>query len=136
MVRNINKNVLLLGRKSEPASKLDSAVITDLKDTLKAHSGECVGMAANMIGEFKRIIIVSIGEIDMIMINPVICSKKLPFDTQEGCLSLEGVRTVKRFREINVEYLDEGFIKRKRKFSGFTAQIIQHEIDHCDGIII
>ena len=136
MIRPINRDVLSLGIRSEKATKLDVNVITDLKDTLAAHSLECVGMAANMIGERKRIIIVSVGISNMIMVNPEIVSKSKPFQTEEGCLSLDGVRKTERFKEIEVEFEDESFKKQRRKFSGFTAQIIQHEIDHCNGVII
>ena len=136
MIRPINRDILSLGIRSEKATKLDVNVITDLKDTLAAHSLECVGMAANMIGERKRIIIVSVGISNMIMVNPEIVSKSKPFQTEEGCLSLDGVRKTERFKEIEVEFEDESFKKQRRKFSGFTAQIIQHEIDHCNGVII
>ncbi len=136
MIRPINRDVLSLGIRSEKATKLDVNVITDLKDTLAAHSLECVGMAANMIGERKCIIIVSVGISNMIMVNPEIVSKSKPFQTEEGCLSLDGVRKAERFKEIEVEFEDESFKKQRRKFSGFTAQIIQHEIDHCNGVII
>lgn len=136
MIQPINKDLFILGRRSEKASAMDADVIKDLKDTLAAHADSCVGMAANMIGVNKCIIIVNIGISNMIMANPKIVKQSKPFETQEGCLSLEGVRTVKRFREIEVEFEDESFVRRRRKFSGFTAQIIQHEIDHCSGIII
>lgn len=136
MIRNINKDVLTLGIKSNKATPEDLPVIVDLKDTLAANADRCVGMAANMIGEHKNIIIVHVGISDMIMVNPVIVKKSKPFETEEGCLSLEGVRNVKRYQEIEVVFEDEKFVKRRRRFSGFTAQIIQHEIDHCSGIII
>ena len=136
MIRSINRDVLSLGLPSEKACPEDVGVIADLKDTLAAHSQECVGMAANMIGVRKRIIIVHVGISDMIMVNPEIVGKSKPFDTEEGCLSLDGVRKVKRYRDIVVEFEDESFKKQRRKFTGFTAQIIQHEIDHCCGIII
>ncbi len=136
MVREINRDILSLGRPSEKASPLDSGVIRDLKDTLAAHSSECVGMAANMIGVNKSIIIVNVGIANIVMVNPVIVRKAKPFDAQEGCLSLDGVRPVKRWREIEVEFLDETFRKQRRRFEGFTAQIIQHETDHCKGVII
>ena len=136
MVRQINKDVLSLGRKSVKADAGDAPVIRDLKDTLAAYSQECVGMAANMIGVHKNIIIVNVGLTNMIMINPVIVKKAKPFDAQEGCMSLDGVRDVKRWREIEVTFEDESFKKQRRWFEGFTAQIIQHEIDHCQGVII
>ena len=136
MIRKINKDLLSLGRKSLPADESDIETINDLKDTLEAHRRECVGMAANMIGVMKSIIIVNIGVSDLIMINPVIKKARKPFMTEEGCLSIDGVRKVKRFMEIEVEFLDESFTTQRRAFSGFTAQIIQHETDHCSGVII
>ncbi len=136
MIRNINRDILSLGIKSDKATPDDLPVIADLKDTLAANADRCVGMAANMIGVHKNIIIVHIGISDMIMVNPVIVKKAKPYETEEGCLSLDGVRAVKRFQEIEVTFEDEKFVKRRRKFSGLIAQIIQHEIDHCSGIII
>lgn len=136
MIKPIVKDIFFLGQKSEPATPDDKQVITDLMDTLAAHREGCVGMAANMIGAKKRIIIVNIGLIDMIMVNPVIVSKDGPYQTEEGCLSLAGVRPTTRYENIEVTYQDQHFNTYTRKFSGWTAQIIQHEIDHCDGIII
>ena len=136
MIKSIVKDIFFLGQKSEPATPDDKQVITDLMDTLAAHREGCVGMAANMIGAKKRIIIVNIGLIDMIMVNPVIVSKDGPYQTEEGCLSLTGVRPTTRYENIEVTYQDQHFNTYTRKFSGWTAQIIQHEIDHCDGIII
>ena len=107
-----------------------------MMDTLKAHSEECVGMAANMIGVKKRIIVFSADIIRAAMINPVIVKKSKPYEAEEGCLSLSGVRKTVRYREIEVSYLDINFKKQKQKYSGWIAQIIQHEIDHCDGILI
>ena len=136
MVKPIVKDIFFLGQKSEPATPDDKQIITNLMDTLAAHREGCVGMAANMIGAKKRIIIVNIGLIDMIMVNPVIVSKDGPYQTEEGCLSLTGVRPTTRYENIEVTYQDQHFNTYTRKFSGWTAQIIQHEIDHCDGIII
>lgn len=136
MVRPIVKDVVFLAQKSTPATKLDAQIITDLRDTLQANREHCIGMAANMIGFSKRIIIVSAELGDMVMINPVIASKNGKYDTEEGCLSLVGTRKTQRFENITVRYLDENFIARKGKFCGLTAQIIQHECDHLDGIII
>ena len=136
MIKSIVKDIFFLGQKSEPATPDDKQVITDLMDTLAAYREGCVGMAANMIGAKKRIIIVNIGLIDMIMVNPVIVSKDGPYQTEEGCLSLTGVRPTTRYENIEVTYQDQHFNTYTRKFSGWTAQIIQHEIDHCDGIII
>ena len=136
MVRPIVKDVVFLAQKSTPATKLDAQIITDLRDTLQANREHCIGMAANMIGFSKRIIIVSAELGDMVMINPVIASKNGRYDTEEGCLSLVGTRKTQRFESITVRYLDENFIARKGKFCDLTAQIIQHECDHLDGIII
>ncbi len=136
MKRPIMKDVFFLRQKSEPATKDDLPVVQDLLDTLKAHEQECVGMAANMIGIKKRIIAVNIGFMNIAMINPAITKKIGAFQTEEGCLSLNGVRSCTRYREIEVEYEDINFKKQKQKFSGWTAQIIQHECDHLDGIII
>ena len=136
MVKPIVRDVLFLGQKSEGATEKDMQVITDLKDTLKANHDRCVGMAANMIGYRKRIIIVSMGFMDMIMINPVILQKSGAYDTEEGCLSLDGVRKTKRYRKIRVQYLNEAFQKQTQEYEGYIAQIIQHECDHLEGVII
>ena len=136
MIRPIMKDMFFLQQKSEPAGPADRQVIQDLTDTLKAHQMECVGMAANMIGVKKRIIIVHAGLFDMIMVNPVIVSRSEPYETEEGCLSLSGVRKTTRCRTITVSYQDQNFKQQKQVFRDWTAQIIQHEIDHCDGILI
>ena len=136
MVKDIMRDPLFLSQPSEPATKADRQVALDLLDTLSANSERCVGMAANMIGVHKRIIAVSMGYAQMAMINPVITKKNKPYETEEGCLSLDGVRKTKRYEEIEVEYLDLAFKRCKKPFSGWTAQIIQHEIDHCNGILI
>ena len=136
MVRIVVKDVIFLGQKAELATQEDAAVIVDLLDTLKANAQHCVGMAANMIGKKKRIIVYSMGVICVPMINPIIIKKSKPYETQEGCLSLTGVRKTTRYEFIEVEYMDQQFKKQKESFSGWTAQIIQHEIDHCDGIVI
>jgi len=136
VVRNIMKDIFFLSQKSEPATKADEGIIQDLLDTLQANMEHCVGMAANMIGERKRIIVVNMGMINIPMVNPVILKKEGEYETEEGCLSLTGVRTTKRYETIEVEYLDREFKKHKQKYTGWVAQIIQHEIDHCDGIII
>ena len=136
MVRTIVKDIFFLGQKSEPATKSDISVGKDLQDTLEVNRAGCVGMAANMIGYKKNMIIVSAGPVDMIMINPVICSKIGRYETEEGCLSLEGKRKTTRYKKIEVEFQDAGFVKRKMVFEGFVAQIIQHEVDHCNGIVI
>ncbi len=136
MVKPIVKDVMFLGQKSEPATADDGHIITDLQDTLKAHRDGCVGMAANMIGYKKRIIIVSMGFADLIMQNPVIKAKSGKYETEESCLSLAGRRKTGRFQDIEVEYLDASFKKQRQKFSGYVAQIIQHEMDHLEGIVI
>ena len=136
MVQPIMKDVNFLSQKSELATKEDQHIVKDLLDTLKANEEHCVGMAANMIGHKKRIIAVNMGFMNVAMINPVIRKKTGPYDTEEGCLSLLGQRPTKRYQEIEVEYLDVNFAKQIQTFSGWIAQIIQHEVDHCDGIII
>ena len=136
MVKPIMKDVLFLKQKSEPATKDDMSVVTDLLDTLKAHEDGCVGMAANMIGINKRIIAVNMGFMNIAMLNPVIVKKANPYQTKEGCLSLIGIRDTTRYQDIEVEYFDINWNKQKQKFTGWIAQIIQHECDHLEGIII
>ena len=136
MVREIVRDVFFLGQKSEPATKQDISVGQDLMDTLKANQNRCVGMAANMIGVKKKIIIVNIGLMNIVMYNPVILKKDTPYETEEGCLSLDGTRKTVRYQNIEVEYMDGSWKKHRQKYSGWTAQIIQHEIDHLSGIII
>ena len=136
MVKEIMRDPFFLTQKSVPASKDDLQVGRDLMDTLKAHREGCVGMAANMIGVKKNIIIVNMGLVDVVMFNPVITSKSGPYQTEEGCLSLAGVRKTTRYQDIEVEYYDFAWKKQRQKLSGWTAQIVQHEIDHCNGIVI
>ena len=136
MIKPIVKDVIFLGEKSELATKDDMPVVVDLIDTLRANLEGCVGMAANMIGVKKRIIVFAVGSVIVPMINPVILKKENSYMTEESCLSLTGVRETRRYDTIEVEYLDIDFKKKRDKFSGFVAQIIQHEVDHCDGIII
>ena len=136
MIKQVVKDVLFLGQKSEPATKNDVAVIDDLIDTLRANLDGCVGMAANMIGVKKRILVFSLGNIIVPMVNPVIVKKENKYETEESCLSLNGFRKTTRYEKIEVEYLDRNFKKHRDTFKGFTAQIIQHEIDHFEGIII
>lgn len=136
MIKQVVKDVLFLGQKSEPATKNDVAVIDDLVDTLRANLDGCVGMAANMIGVKKRILVFSLGNIIVPMVNPVIVKKENKYETEESCLSLNGFRKTTRYEKIEVEYLDRNFKKHREIFKGFTAQIIQHEIDHFEGIII
>ena len=136
MIKPITKDIFFLAQKSEPATPSDAGVIIDLLDTLRANSAHCVGLAANMIGVKKRIIVVSLGFANLAMVNPQIVRKDTPYETEEGCLSLVGVRKTKRYQNIEVAYLDQNFKPQRQKFSGWTAQIIQHEIDHCNGILI
>ena len=136
MVQQIMHDPLFLAQKSEQATKADLQVGKDLQDTLKAHREGCVGMAANMIGVKKNIIIVNMGFFDVVMFNPVIVSKSGVYETEEGCLSLSGIRKTTRFENIEVEYQDFSWKKQRQKLSGWTAQIVQHEVDHCNGILI
>ena len=136
MIRQIVHDPLFLALKSEPATEADKQVIADLLDTLRANLDHCVGMAANMIGVRKRIIVFCNGPLQMIMVNPQITSRAGEFEAEEGCLSLAGIRKAKRYQRITVKYQDQAFKQRSGTFEGFTAQIIQHEIDHCDGILI
>ena len=136
MIRPIVKDVFFLGQKSGPATMQDLSVGQDLMDTLRANQDRCVGMAANMIGVKKRVIIVNMGILNVVMYNPVIVRKDSPYETEEGCLSLTGVRKTTRYQTIEVEYYDSSWKKRRQKYSGWTAQIIQHECDHLEGIII
>ena len=136
MIREICKDPFSLARKSEPATVDDLSVAQDMLDTLIAHREGCVGMASNMIGIGKRIIAFESDGAYMIMFNPVIVKQSGPYEAEEGCLSLAGIRKTKRFRTIKVQWQNEKFQSRIRTFSGFTAQIIQHEIDHCEGVLI
>jgi len=136
MIKPIVTDVFFLGQKSEQAVKQDLPVGQDLQDTLQANRERCVGMAANMIGVKKRIIIVNMGLMNLVMFNPVLIRKDTPYETEEGCLSLPGVRKTTRYRNIEVEYLDASWKKHRQKYSGWTAQIIQHELDHLEGRII
>lgn len=136
MVRDIVRDVMFLGMKSEDAVREDLHIAQDLLDTLNANRQRCVGLAANMIGCRKRIIAISIGFADIAMINPRVVSKKNPYETVEGCLSLDGERPAERYEEIEVEYMDMAWKKRRITLRGFPAQICQHEIDHCEGIVI
>ncbi|MBE5854196.1 MAG: peptide deformylase [Lachnospiraceae bacterium] len=136
MVKPIVRDPLFLQQKSEPAMEADKQVITDLLDTLKANQERCVGMAANMIGVKKQIIVVMAGPFMFPMVNPVITKKSGRYETEESCLSLDGVRPCVRYEEIEVDYLDENFQKKHGKYGGFTAQIIQHEIQHFSGELI
>ena len=136
MVRNIIRGKQIFARKAKPATETDKQVVTDLIDTLRANQERCVGMAANMIGVNKAIIVVGVGPFQFAMVNPVITRKTGEYRTEEGCLSLDGVRPCTRYGELEVDYLDSQFRPQHGKYSGYTAQIIQHEVDHCNGVII
>ena len=136
MIREICKDEFFLSQKSEPATADDLAIAQDLLDTLAAHKDGCVGMAANMIGVNKRIIIFDNEGAYQVMFNPVIVKQSGPDQTEEGCLSLTGRRPTKRWKSIKVQWQNETFQTRLKTFTGWTAEIIQHEIDHCDGILI
>ena len=136
MIKPIVKDIFFLRRKAETAPREDIQVGIDLQDTLRANREACVGMAANMIGVNKRVIIVNMGFVDVVMFNPVLIKKDTPYETEEGCLSLTGVRKTTRYENIEVEHLDMNWKKQRQKLSGWTAQICQHELDHLEGIII
>lgn len=136
MIREICKDIIFLAQKAEPATPDDLPVAADLLETLEYHKDGCVGMAANMIGVNKRIIAFDNDGEYMVMFNPEILRKTGLYDTEEGCLSLTGVRPVKRWKTIKVKWQNEKFQQRIKNFTGWTAEIIQHEIDHCEGIII
>lgn len=136
MIKKIVRDPLFLAQKSVDATEADRQVVIDLLDTLRANLDCCVGMAANMIGVRKKIIVVAAELFQFAMINPVITKKSGAFRTEEGCLSLTGMRPCTRYREIEVDYLDQNFKPQHGKYSGWTAQIIQHEIDHCNGVVI
>ena len=136
MIKPITKDPIFLTQKSAPATILDLPVAQDLKDTLEAHREGCVGMAANMIGVNKRIIIFDDHGSATVMFNPELVKCSGAYETEEGCLSLSGVRKTRRWRQIKVRYQNERFETRLKTYTGFTAQIIQHEIDHCNGVLI
>ncbi|CAM4297148.1 peptide deformylase [Streptococcus penaeicida] len=136
MIRKIVKDPLFLQQVAKDATKEDIQIGTDLLDTLAFHRENCLGMAANMIGESKRIIVVSMGFVDLVMFNPKVVSQKEPYLTEESCLSLTGSRPTKRFSEIKVEYHDHNWRRKSLTFSGLPAQICQHELDHLEGILI
>lgn len=136
MEREICKDIFILGRHAAPATPEDVSLGQDLLDTLKANRERCVGMAANMIGEPKAIIVFDDNGVLTLMYNPKIIKKDSPFETEEGCLSLQGTRKTTRYRSIKVEYQNEKFQKRIKTFKDFPAQIIQHECDHLEGILI
>ena len=136
MIREICRDETFLAQKAAPATADDLAMAQDLLDTLTAHKDGCVGMAANMIGVCKRIIAFDNEGTYMVMFNPVIVRQSGPYEAQEGCLSLSGVRKTKRFQTIKVQWQNEQFQTRLKTFTGWTAEIIQHEIDHCEGVLI
>ncbi len=136
MQQKIVKDVLFLQQKSELATKLDLYLAQDLQDTLLAHQENCVGLAANMIGVRKRVIIFQYGLVPVVMFNPVLLSKSSPYQAEEGCLSLSGSRSTTRYQEITVEYLDRNWERQNMTLNGLPAQICQHELDHLEGILI
>ena len=136
MVKPIMRDVLFLGQKSVPATEEDLQVERDLQNTLAANREACVGMAANMIGVLKNIIAINDNGDYILMYNPEIIKSDAAYETEEGCLSLDGVRKTKRYKKIKVRYLDRNFKIKIKTYEGFTAQIIQHEVDHLSGIII
>ena len=136
MIRPIVRDQLFLALKSAPAAAADLPIAADLLDTLRANLDRCVGLAANMIGERKRILAFCSGPAQIVMLNPAITARSGEYEAEEGCLSLDGVRRARRFRKITVTYTDQALRTRTADFTGFTAQIIQHEIDHCDGVLI
>lgn len=136
MIKPIVRDIFFLGQKAERAVKADMAVGRDLLDTLQANRERCVGMAANMIGVRKAIIVVHMGAADIVMFNPVVLKKEGSYEAEEGCLSLDGVRKTTRYEYIEVEFYDMSWKKRRQKLRGLPAQICQHELDHLEGILI
>ena len=136
MVKPIVKDIIFLSQKALRADESDAQTVTDLLDTLKEHDEECIGMAANMIGVNKSIIVFKSQGKYHVMINPEIIKCSGEYDAREGCLSLSGVRPAKRYKSIKVEYYNENMQSRIKTYNGFEAQVIQHEIDHCKGIVI
>ncbi len=136
MVQEIMKDMIFLAQLSAPATPDDLPCAQDLLDTLKAHRESCVGMAANMIGVRRRIIAFNDAGKYAVLFNPEIVKRSDPYEAEEGCLSLAGVRSAKRYRKIQVRYQDDRFRTRYKTYEGWTAQIVQHEIDHCNGILI
>ena len=136
MIQPIMHDPLFLAQKSAPATPKDAPVARDLLETLTTHADGCVGMAANMIGVLKRIIAVEAEDGYLVLFNPVILKKSGQYEAEEGCLSLEGVRKTKRYQNIEIEYYDWNWKKQRQKFTGWPAQICQHEMDHLEGILI
>lgn len=136
MIREICRDETFLAQKAAPATADDLATAQDLLDTLTAHKDGCVGMAANMIGVNKRIIAFGNEGTYLVMRNPVIVRRDGPYEAEEGCLSLSGTRKTRRFRAVKVQWQNEKLQPRCKTFTGWTAEIIQHEIDHCEGVLI
>ena len=136
MIKPIVRDIFFLGQKAERAVKADMAVGRDLLDTLQANRDRCVGMAANMIGVRKAVIVVHMGAADVVMFNPIVLKKEGPYEAEEGCLSLDGVCKTTRYEYIEVEFYDMSWKKRRQKLCGLPAQICQHELDHLEGILI
>ncbi|MEQ9763900.1 peptide deformylase [Streptococcus jiangjianxini] len=136
MIKTIVKDIFFLGQKSQRATKEDLYIGQDLQDTLNYHRETCLGLAANMIGYQKRVIIISMGFVDLVMFNPEIVAKSEPFDAEESCLSLTGSRLTKRYRQISVTYRDSNWMTKTITLKDLPAQICQHELDHLEGIII
>ena len=136
MVKYIVRDPMFLGVKSEEATQADMQVARDLVDTLMAHKDGCVGMAANMIGVRKNVIVVFNGPMPMVMFNPVITAKSGEYEAEEGCLSLNGTRMAKRYQKIRVKFRNFAWAESEMEFEDFVAEVIQHEIDHCNGIVI
>ncbi|MBB1099780.1 peptide deformylase [Limosilactobacillus agrestis] len=136
MIKPIIEDQQLLATKSTPVTKTDLSLANDLIETLNAHQAECVGMAANMIGVNKNAIIARIGPFNVVMFNPQIITKSHPYQTTEGCLSLSGTRPTKRYKQITVKFRNQNWQVQTLELTDFAAEIVQHEIDHCNGIII
>lgn len=136
MIKQIVTDVAQLRQPSVPATRADLPLATDLRDTLAAHQDHCVGMAANMIGEHKRVIIAQLGPIPVVMFNPQLTSQSQPYQTKEGCLSLTGQRPTKRFKKITVQFYNQQWQRQELTLTDFAAEIVQHELDHCNGVII
>lgn len=136
MIRPIQHDPMFLSQKSSDASASDASVAQDLLDTFQAHRKNCIGMAANMIGQLKNIIVIDFIPQPLLMYNPRIVQQSDPYQTSEGCLSLRGKRPTTRFRQITVVYLDKNFQKRRLSLTDLYAEIVQHEIDHVNGILI
>ena len=136
MQKAIVKDIFFLQQKSAPATKADLFLAQDLQDTLLAHRESCVGLAANMIGVQKRVIIFMYGMLSMVMFNPILIQKSGPYQVEEGCLSLPGSRQTTRYQKITIEYLDQNWLKKIITLEDFPAQICQHELDHLEGILI